>query len=112
MFTDCSFDLTKNKLDCYKGEDSMERFCKDLREQGYGPDSQVLSPQLMAWFSLLLLILVCFYSRCCLFFYYYYLLFFSYYILYILFIFSIWDGVGTKDRFFHWGWGMGVEALI
>ena len=26
------FDPTKNKLDCYKGEDSMKRFCKDLRE--------------------------------------------------------------------------------
>ena len=33
LFTNCSFDLTKNKLDCYKGEDCMERFCKDLREQ-------------------------------------------------------------------------------
>ena len=27
-----SFDSTKNKLDCYKGEDCMERFCKDLKE--------------------------------------------------------------------------------
>ena len=26
------FDPTKNKVDCYKGEDCMERFCKDLRE--------------------------------------------------------------------------------
>ena len=32
MFTNCFFDLTKNKLDCYGSEDSMERFCKDLRE--------------------------------------------------------------------------------
>ena len=32
MFTNCFFDLTKNKLDCYESEDSMERFCKDLRE--------------------------------------------------------------------------------
>ena len=32
MFASCSFDPTKNKLDCYKGEDCMERFCKDLRE--------------------------------------------------------------------------------
>ena len=31
-FTSSSFDPTKNKLDCYKGEDCMERFCKDLRE--------------------------------------------------------------------------------
>ena len=23
--------MTKYKLDCYKGEDCMERFCKDLR---------------------------------------------------------------------------------
>ena len=33
LFTNCSFDLTKNKLDFYKGEHCMERFCKDLREQ-------------------------------------------------------------------------------
>ena len=32
MFTNCSFHETKNKLDCYKGEDSMERFWKDLRD--------------------------------------------------------------------------------
>ena len=32
MFTNCSFDETKNKLDCYKGEDWMESFYKDLRE--------------------------------------------------------------------------------
>ena len=32
MFTSCSFDATKNKLDYYKGEDCMERFCKDVRE--------------------------------------------------------------------------------
>ena len=32
LFTNCSFDETKNKLDCYKGEDCMERFCKDLKE--------------------------------------------------------------------------------
>ena len=24
----------------------------------------------------------------------------------------MWNGVGTKDRFFHRGWGMGLEALI
>ena len=28
----CSFDPTRNKPDCYKGEDCMEMFCKDLRE--------------------------------------------------------------------------------
>ena len=32
LFTNCSFDETKNKLDCYKSKDCMERFCKDLRE--------------------------------------------------------------------------------
>ena len=32
LFINCSFDATKNKLDCYKGEDCMEKFCKDLRE--------------------------------------------------------------------------------
>ena len=32
IFTSCSFDPTKNKPDCYKSEDCMERFCKDLRE--------------------------------------------------------------------------------
>ena len=32
LFTNCSFDATKDKLDCYKGEDCMEKFYKDLRE--------------------------------------------------------------------------------
>ena len=32
IFTSCSFDPTKNKLDCYKSEDCVESFCKDLRE--------------------------------------------------------------------------------
>ena len=32
LFTHCSFDETKNKLDYYKGEDCMKKFCKDLRE--------------------------------------------------------------------------------
>ena len=32
MFINCSFDSTKNKLDCYAGKDCMERFCKILRE--------------------------------------------------------------------------------
>ena len=35
------------------------------------------------------------------------------YIIYLLlFIFSIWDGIGAKDRLFHRGWGMGVEVLV
>ena len=32
VFTHCSFDPTKNKLDCYRGKDCMEKFFKDLRE--------------------------------------------------------------------------------
>ena len=32
MFTHCSFDAIKNKLDCYRGKDCTETFCKDLKE--------------------------------------------------------------------------------
>ena len=32
LFTHCLFNATKNKLDCYRGKDCMERFCKDLKE--------------------------------------------------------------------------------
>ena len=32
LFTHCSFDKTKNKLDCYRGEDCMKNFCLNLRE--------------------------------------------------------------------------------
>ena len=32
LFTHCSFDTTKNKLDYYKGENCMKNFCLDLRE--------------------------------------------------------------------------------
>ena len=32
IFTSSSFNLSKNKLDGYKGEDCMESFCKDLRK--------------------------------------------------------------------------------
>ena len=32
LLTNCSFDLTKNELDYYKGKDCMERFCKYLKE--------------------------------------------------------------------------------
>ena len=32
IFTRCSFDQTKNKLDYYRGTDCMKKFCKDLRE--------------------------------------------------------------------------------
>ena len=33
LFTHCSFDATKNKLDCYRGKHYLERFCfcKDLK---------------------------------------------------------------------------------
>ena len=31
LFTQCSFDATKNKIDCYKGKDCMKRFCKHLK---------------------------------------------------------------------------------
>ena len=32
LLTNCSFDLTKNKLDCCRGKDRMERFCRNLNE--------------------------------------------------------------------------------
>ena len=32
FFINCSLDLVKKKLDCCKGEDCMERFCKDLKK--------------------------------------------------------------------------------
>ena len=32
LFTHCSFDKTRNKLDYYRGKDCMKKFCKDLRE--------------------------------------------------------------------------------
>ena len=32
LFTHCSFDTTKNKLDYYKGKNCMKNFCLDLRE--------------------------------------------------------------------------------
>ena len=31
LFTHCSFDKSKNKLDHYRGKDCMKKFCKDLR---------------------------------------------------------------------------------
>ena len=31
LFTHCSFDKSKNKLDHYRGKDCMKTFCKDLR---------------------------------------------------------------------------------
>ena len=32
IFTHCSFDKSRNKLNYYRGEDCMKRFCKDLKE--------------------------------------------------------------------------------
>ena len=32
LFTHCSFDKTKNKLDYYRGDNCMKKLCKDLRE--------------------------------------------------------------------------------
>ena len=32
MFTHCSLDFTKIKLDCYRGKNCMEIFCRDLKE--------------------------------------------------------------------------------
>ena len=32
LFTHCSFNKAKNKLDYYRGEDCMKKFCKDLRK--------------------------------------------------------------------------------
>ena len=32
LFTQCSFDTTKNKLDYYRGKKGMKNFCLELRE--------------------------------------------------------------------------------
>ena len=32
LFTQCSFDSTKDMLDSYRGKECMERFCKNLKE--------------------------------------------------------------------------------
>ena len=32
IFTSCSFDESKNKINDYRGDDCMKKFCKDLRE--------------------------------------------------------------------------------
>ena len=31
LYTHCSFDKSKNKLDYYRGKNCMKKFCKDLR---------------------------------------------------------------------------------
>ena len=32
IFAHCSFDEAKNKINYYRGDDCMKKFCKDLRE--------------------------------------------------------------------------------
>ena len=32
ILTSCSFDESKNKINYYRGDDCMQKFCKDLRE--------------------------------------------------------------------------------
>ena len=32
LFTHCSIDATKSKLDYYRGKESVKKFCKDLKE--------------------------------------------------------------------------------
>ena len=32
IFTSCSFDESRNKLNYYRGKDCMKKFCKDLKE--------------------------------------------------------------------------------
>ena len=32
LFIHCLIDAKKNKLDCYRGKNCVERFCKDLKE--------------------------------------------------------------------------------
>ena len=32
LFTNCSFDSAGNKLNCYRGKDCIEKFCKNLKE--------------------------------------------------------------------------------
>ena len=32
MFRKCSFDKTKNEIDCYRGKDCIKNFCVDSRE--------------------------------------------------------------------------------
>ena len=33
LFIDCSFNKKNNKLDYYRGKDSLKRFCQDLKKQ-------------------------------------------------------------------------------
>ena len=38
LFTDCSFNKENNKLDYYRGKDSLKRFCQDLKKQARSID--------------------------------------------------------------------------
>ena len=40
LFTNCSFDSTRNGIDCYRSKDYMERFCKDLKKHEILPSNQ------------------------------------------------------------------------
>ena len=33
LFTNCSFDITKHKIDYYRGKNCMKNFCQDLKKQ-------------------------------------------------------------------------------
>ena len=33
MFTYCSFDVIKNKLDCYRGKDCIDKFYKNMQQK-------------------------------------------------------------------------------
>ena len=42
IFTHCSFNLTRNKLNHYRGKDCMKKFCKDLREHAITKRKQMI----------------------------------------------------------------------
>ena len=44
MFTNCSFDAAKNNLDCYRGKDCLEKFCKEhsMRIANYEKKEMIL----------------------------------------------------------------------
>ena len=44
IFTHCSFDQTKNKLDYYRGKDCMKKFCQDLREHATKYKKKKMTP--------------------------------------------------------------------
>ena len=48
LFTRCSFNATKNKLDYYRGKNCMKNFCLDLREHitkiiNYGKKNYIMN---------------------------------------------------------------------